>query len=158
MKQLITFVFALFVLSATSQEATFKKFYKNHSDKSAFSINLNASFAGSFLEESDQEDFGKLLKNSKDFKLMIFNNDDGEIVKDFKKYLRRYKLKTMARVKSDKSRAAFYVLEDNDLIKEIVLQAKAEDNQLVLFGLKTNITTEELAQIMSNENISVKTN
>lgn len=155
MKQLITFVFALFVLSASAQETTFKKFFNQHSEKSAFSINLNASFAGSFLSDSDQDDLGKLLKNSGDFKLMVFKNDDGEIGKDFKKYVKKNNLKTMARMKSEKNRAAFYVLEKNDRIKEIVLHAKTDEDQLVLFGLKTNLTTDELAEMMSNSNIKI---
>ena len=158
MKQLITFVFFIFILSLNAQEATFKKFYKEHSDQSAFSINLNASFAGAFLDDGDKEDFGKLLKNSGDFKLMIFNNDNNEVGDDFKKYIRKNNLKTMARVKSDKSRAAFYVLEKNDIIKEIILHAKGDDDELVLFGLKTNLTTDELAEIMSSSNFKVSTN
>jgi hypothetical protein len=61
----------------------------------------------------------------------------------------------MARVKSDKSRASFYILEENDMIKEIVLQANSDEDQLVLFGLKTNITKDELAKIMSNSKVNI---
>lgn len=157
MKRFTFFLCTLFVLSATAQEATFKKFYKSHKAKSAFSINLNASFAGSFLSDDDNDDFQKLLKKSKDFKLMVFNNEDASVSKDFKKYLRRNKLKTMARVKSDDSKAAFYVLEKKNRISEIVLQANSDDDQLVLFGIKTDLTTDELADMLSNSNINITT-
>lgn len=109
MKRLTILFFALFAINLSAQETTFKKFYKSHSDKSAFSINLNASFAGSFLSDDEDKDLKKLLKKSGDFKLMVFNNDDASVSKDFKKYLRKNKLKTMARVKSDYSKAAFYI-------------------------------------------------
>lgn len=138
-----------------AQEPTFKKFYKAHSAQSAFSINLSASFAGSFLSEDDQDEIGKLLKNSDDFKLMIFKNEDGQISKDFQKYVKKNKLKTMARVKSDDSRAAFYILEKNDVVKEIVFRANSDKDQLVLFGMETNLTTDELAEMLSNSNINV---
>lgn len=157
MKRLTILFFALFAINLSAQETTFKKFYKSHSDKSAFSINLNASFAGSFLSDDEDKDLKKLLKKSGDFKLMVFNNDDASVSKDFKKYLRKNKLKTMARVKSDYSKAAFYILEENDIVKEIILRANSDDDKLVLFGLKTNLTTDELAEMMSNSNIKITT-
>jgi len=157
MKRLTILFFTLFAINLSAQETTFKKFYKSHSDKSAFSINLNASFAGSFLSDDENKDLKKLLKKSGDFKLMVFNNDDASVSKDFKKYLRKNKLKTMARVKSDNSKAAFYILEENDIVKEIILRANSDDDKLVLFGLKTNLTTDELAEMMSNSNIKITT-
>jgi len=157
MKRLTILFFALFAINLSAQETTFKKFYKSHSDKSAFSINLNASFAGSFLSDDEDKDLKKLLKKSGDFKLMVFNNDDASVSKGFKKYLRKNKLKTMARVKSDNSKAAFYILEENDIVKEIILRANSDDDKLVLFGLKTNLTTDELAEMMSNSNIKITT-
>ena len=157
MKRLTILFFTLFAINLSAQETTFKKFYKSHSDKSAFSINLNASFAGSFLSDDEDKDLKKLLKKSGDFKLMVFNNDDASVSKDFKKYLRKNKLKTMDRVKSDNSKAAFYILEENDIVKEIILRANSDDDKLVLFGLKTNLTTDELAEMMSNSNIKITT-
>ena len=156
MKRLTTIICAFFMISAVAQEPTFKKFYQQHKDKSAFSIKLSASLAGSFLQDDDNDDLQTLLKNSGYFKLMIFNNDDASVSKDFKKYLRKYNLKTMARVKSDDSRAAFYILEKDDMVKEIVLQANSDDDKLILFGLKTNLTTDELAEMMSN-NVHIST-
>lgn len=157
MKRLTPILCAFFMISAVAQETTFKKFYKQHKDQSAFSINLNASFAGSFLSDDDNEDLQILLKKSGDFKLMVFNNEDASVSKDFKKYLRKHKLKTMARVKSDGSKAAFYILEKKDRIEEIVLKASGDDDKLVIFGLKTDLTKEELADIMSNSNMNITT-
>lgn len=157
MKRFTTILFALVVFTASAQETTFKKFYKKHKEQSAFSLNLSASFAGSFLSDDDNDDLKKLLKKSGDFKLMVFNNEDASVSKDFKKYLRKYNLKTMARVKSDNSRASFYILEKNDIVKEIILQAKSDEDKLILFGLKTNLTTDELAEMMSNSKINITT-
>lgn len=155
MKRLTTIICALFMVSAVAQEASFKKFYKNHKDQSAFSINLSASFAGSFLSDDDNDDLQKLIKKSDNFKLMVFNNEDDSVSKDFKKYIRKNNLKTMARVKSDNSKAAFYILEKNDIVKEIVLRANSDGDKLVLFGLKTNLSIDELAEMMSNSNIEI---
>lgn len=157
MKRLTTILCAFFMVNAVAQETTFKNFYKKHKEQSAFSLNLSASFAGSFLSDDDNEDLQKLLKKSGDFKLMVFNNEDASVSKDFKKYLRKHNLKTMARVKSDDSRAAFYILEENDIVKEIILQAKSDGDNFVLFGLKTNLTTDELAEMMSNSKINITT-
>ncbi|PWG06146.1 DUF4252 domain-containing protein [Polaribacter aquimarinus] len=157
MRQLVTVICALFMVSAVAQETTFKKFYKTHKEKSAFSLNLSASFAGSFLSDDDNEDLQKLLKKSGDFKLMVFNNEDASVSKDFKRYIRKYKLKTMVRFKGDDGKASFYILKKNDIVKEIILKANSDDDKLVLFGLKTNLTTDELAEMMSNSNINITT-
>jgi hypothetical protein len=157
MKRFTVIIFSFFMISAVAQQTTFKDFYKKHQDQSAFSINLSASIAGSFLSDGDNDDLKKLLKKSGDFKLMVFNNENASVSKDFKKYIKKYKLKTMARVKSDDSKASFYILEKNDIVKEIVLQANSDEDQLVLFGIKTNITTDELAEMMSNSNVNITT-
>lgn len=88
---------------------------------------------------------------------MVFNNEDASVSKDFKKYLRKHRLKTMARVKGDEDKAAFYILEKNDIVKEIILQANSDGDKLVLFGLKTNLTPDELAEMMSNSDINITT-
>lgn len=141
------------MISAVAQETTFKNFYKKHKEQSAFSLNLSASFAGSFLDEDDNDDLQKLLKKTSDFKLMVFNNEDATVSKDFKKYIKKNKLKTMARVKGDDGKASFYILEKNDIVKEIVLQANSDNDKVILFGLKTNLTMEELSEMMSNSNV-----
>lgn len=120
-------------------------------------MNIDASFAGSFMNDEDTKDLKKLLQKSGDFKIMVFKNDDASLVKDFKKYVKKNRLKTMARMKSDGSKAEFYILEENDIVKEIVLRAKSKGDNLVLLGLKTNFTTDELAEMMNNSNINITT-
>ncbi len=60
MKKLITFVFALFVLSASAQTSSFKKFYKNHKEHSQFSLNVSASMVGSFFSDDDSDEVADL--------------------------------------------------------------------------------------------------
>ncbi|MFY9243008.1 MAG: DUF4252 domain-containing protein [Polaribacter sp.] len=152
MKLLTTILFALFIFNAAAQETTFNSFYKKHKELSTFSINLSASIAGSFLDDDDNEDLQKLIKKSGDFKLMVFNNEDESVSKDFNKYLKKHNLKTMTRIKSDNSKAAFYILEKNNLVEEIIIRTNSEDDKLVLFGLKTNLTKDELSEIISSVN------
>jgi hypothetical protein len=150
MKKLITFVFALFVLSASAQTSTFKKFYKNHKEHSQFSLNVSASMVGSFFSDDDSDEVADLLKKSGNFKLMVFDNENQTVSKDFKKYIRKHNLKTMVRVKGDDSKAELYTLEKNNLIKEIIFKANSDDDNLVLLGLKTSMTKEELAKLLAN--------
>lgn len=41
-------------------------------------------------------------------------------------------------------------LKKYNLIKEIILKANSDDDSLVLLGLKTSMTKEELAKLLSN--------
>lgn len=155
MKQFTLILAFLLTLGATAQETTFKKFYNIHKDKSAFSLNLSASFAGAFLSDDDNDEIKKILKKSGDFKLMVFENEDSEVSKDFKRYVRKYKLTTLMRVKESDGNAEFFILEKNDRIKEIILRASDDNEKLVLFGLKTDMTKEELAEMFSDSNIKI---
>lgn len=155
MKQFTLILAFLLTLGATAQETTFKKFYNSHKDKSAFSLNLSASFAGAFLSDDDKDEIKKIVKKSGDFKLMVFENEDSEVSKDFKRYVRKHKLTTLMRIKESDGNAAFFILEKNDRIKEVILRASDDNEKLVLFGLKTDMTKEELAEMFSDSNIKI---
>ena len=57
----------------------------------------------------------------------------------------------MVKLKSDNEKLAFYTLEKKDRIKEIVLEISSGDD-LVLVGLKTNLTHEDLDKIIESNN------
>jgi hypothetical protein len=155
MKQLATIFFALFITTISAQEATFKKFYKVNKDKSTFSINLSASLAGSFLDDEDDGDLMNIIKKSSDFKLMVFDNEDNELSKDFRKFRRKNKFKTLARVKDNGSKAELFFIEKNDYIREIIIRANSDNDKLVLFGVKTKITMDELADMISSSDVHI---
>ncbi|MEO9572332.1 MAG: DUF4252 domain-containing protein [Polaribacter sp.] len=155
MTRLATILFAFFITTVAAQEAQFEKFYKINKEKSTFSINLSASLAGSFLDDENDGDLMNIIKKSSDFKLMIFDNQDNNISNDFKKFRRKNKLKTLARVKDNGSKAELFILEKNNYIREIVIRTNSNNDKLVLFGLKTKITHDELAAMISSSDINV---
>ena len=155
MKRLTTIIFAFLIVSISAQEEAFKKFYKVNKEKSTFSINLSTSMAGSFLDDDDEERFSTLIKKSSNFKLMVFNNEDDTVSNNFKKFRRKNKLKTLARVKDDGGKAEFFFIEKNEYITEIIIRANSGNEQLVLFCLKTKITKDELAVIMSASDLNI---
>lgn len=155
MKRLTTILFAFFIVSVSAQEEAFKKFYKIYKDKSTFSINLSTSLAGSFLDDEDEEGLSTLLKKSSNFKLMVFDNEDDTVSKNFKKFARKNKLKTLARVKDDGGKAELFFIEKNNYIREIIIRANSDSENLVLFGLKTKITKDELAAMISSSDLKI---
>tara|TARA_B100000795_G_scaffold124002_1_gene92484 strand:- start:8463 stop:8939 length:477 start_codon:yes stop_codon:yes gene_type:complete len=155
MKRLITILFTFFIVSISAQEEVFKKFYKVNKDKSTFSINLSTSLAGSFLDDEDEEGLSILIKKSSNFKLMVFDNEDDTVSKNFKKFARKNKLKTLARLKDDGGKAEIFFIEKNKYIIEIIIRANSNNDKLVLFGLKTKITQDELAAIFSSSNMNI---
>lgn len=154
MKQIILAITVIFTLSITAQEPTFKKFYNAHKELSEFSMNLSASLAGSFLKDEDQKELKELVEKTSDFKLMVFNNESNSLQKDFKNYLKKNKLKTLARVKGDDARAEFYFLEKEGYVREIILKASSDEDSLVLFGLQLKVTMEELSEMLSSTNFN----
>lgn len=157
MKQVTTIFFALFITTISAQVAAFENFYTDHKAKSAFSINLSASLAGSFLDDENDGDLMNIIKKSSDFKLMIFDNEDATVSKDFNKFKRRNNLKTLVRVKDSGSNAELFFIEKNNYIKEIIIRANSDSENLVLFGLKTKITKDDLAAMISSADVKFST-
>lgn len=157
MKHITTILAFIVTIGLSAQETTFNKFYKEHKEQSAFSMNLSGSFAGSFLNDNEDANLKAFLKKSGDFKLMVFNNEDAKVANDFKRYVKKNNLKTMARIKENDGKVAFYILRKKNRVKEIILRANSKEDKLVLFGLKTDMTMDELAEMMSDSNLKITT-
>ncbi|MEE9407879.1 MAG: DUF4252 domain-containing protein [Polaribacter sp.] len=137
MKHLAAILFALLITTISAQDAAFEKFYNLNKEKSTFSINLSASLAGSFLDDEDDGDLMNIIKKSS----------------DFKKFKRKNKFKTLVRVKENGSKAELFVIEKKNYVREIIIRTNSNDDKLVLFGLKTKITKDELAAMISSSDI-----
>ncbi|WP_435261327.1 DUF4252 domain-containing protein [Tenacibaculum sp. nBUS_03] len=152
MKRFLTAFFCLFLISINAQEAKFKSFYKANKNRTAFSLNLSSSFAGSFFDDEDDDEIKNLLKKSSDFKLMVFDKNRSDVAKDFKRFSRRNKLKTLIRAKDKGGKAEILFIEKNNLVREIIVKVTGTEDKLVLLGVKTKLTREELASIITSSN------
>lgn len=152
MKRFLTAFFCLFLISINAQEAKFKSFYKANKNRTAFSLNLSSSFAGSFFDGEDDNEIKNLLKKSSDFKLMVFDKNRSDVAKDFKRFSRRNKLKTLIRAKDKGGKAEILFIEKNNLVREIIVKVTGNEDKLVLLGVKTKLTREELASIIASSN------
>ena len=149
---------AIFLISlGTTAQNSFKDFYKSHKEEAALSINVPSFFANWFIDKDDTTDeFNTFLKRSKNYKILIFNNTS--VQKDFKKFTRKNKLKSLVRIKDGKDRVMVYYNESDDYIREIIMNVTSDEGQLVLVGLKTKLTKEEFAQLISSDNFSIASN
>ncbi len=150
MKRILTAFFCFFLLSLTAQEAKFKEFYKSHKDESTFSVNLSSSFAGSFLNDEDNSELKNILDKSSDLKVMVFSNKDNTVSKDFKRFSKKNRLKTLIRAKDKKGKAEILFLEKGDYVREIIVRASADSDKFVLLGIKTKMTKDELAALLAS--------
>jgi len=158
MKHLTTILFAFFITTISAQDVAFENFYNSNKEKSTFSINLSASLAGSFLDNEDDDDLMNIIRKSSDFKLMVFDNQDNNLSNDFRKFGRKNNLKTLARVKENGSKAELFFIEEGKYIREIIIRANSDSDKMVLFGLKTKITHDELAAMISSSDLQVSSN
>ena len=160
MKRIATIFFCFFVLSSFAQKENFKTFYQSNKDRAEVSLNIPSFFANMFISDEDTDEFGVFLKKSKNYKIMVFNNNMASVQKDFKKYARRNNLKTLVRVKDGKERVTVYFRETKDRIKEIIVNVHDKSDEMVLLGIKTNLTMDELSAMVeaSTKNKSIASN
>jgi len=147
MKKIILFLSAIVLLSSCATNTSFNSFYQTHQDDSDFSLGLSSSLITTFLPDEDIEDIKPLLKKAKHVRILVFSEDATDKSQKFDKFINRSKFDKVVKVKDDGDKIAFFTLEDKKKIKEVVLEISSDDD-LVLLGLKTNLTHEDLDNIL----------
>ena len=147
MKKIFFALFAIVLLSSCATNTSFNSFYQEHQDDSDFSFGLSSSLIASFLPDEDIEDIKPLLKKAKHVRILVFSEDSANKTKQFDKFINRSKFDKVVKVKDDGDKIAFFTLENKNRIKEVVLEISSEDD-LVLLGLKTNLTQDDLDGIL----------
>lgn len=147
MKKILALFSAVLLFSSCATNTSFNSFYQTHQEDSDFSLGLNSSLIASFLPDEDLEDVKPLLKKAKHVRILVFSEDASDKTAQFDKFISRSNFDKVVKVKDDGDNIAFFTLEDKKKIKEIVLEISSDDD-LVLLGLKTNLTNEDLENIL----------
>ncbi|MCH3883911.1 DUF4252 domain-containing protein [Tenacibaculum aquimarinum] len=155
MKQFLTTVFCLFILSISAQEKNFKEFYKAHKKEADLSLNVPGFIASFFIDDQDDKALDDLLDKANNYKVLVFDNNSSSVQKDFKKFVKRNKLKTIVRIKDKGDRISIHFREEKNRIKEIIVNVFSKNKDAVMVGLKTNLTKEELNTIISKTDIKL---
>lgn len=158
MKQFLTTVFCLFILGASAQEKSFKEFYKSHKKEADLSLNIPGFIANFFIDSQDDEELEILIDKATNYKVLLYDNNSDSVLKDFKRFVKKNRLKTIVRLKDGKDKVNIHYRETKGKIKEIIVNIHSKENDAVLLGLKTNLTRDELAKIISSTNVKVSMN
>ena len=146
MKNIILVLIIAF-FSSCATNTSFNTFYQNNQDDSDFSLGLNSSLIRSFLPDEDFEEVKPLLKKAKHIRILVFSENFEEKTVKFDRFITKSKFEKVIKIKEDDDKIAFFTLEQKDKIKEVVLEISS-DGDLVLLGLKTNLTQEDLESII----------
>ena len=135
------------LISSCATNTSFNSFYQDHQKDSDFSFGLNSSLVASLLPDEDLQEIKPLLKKAKHVRILIFSEEYDRKTDQFNRFIERSKFEKVVKVKDDEDGIAFFTLEDKDRIKEMVLEISTGD-ELVLVGLKTNLTQNQLNEII----------
>lgn len=153
MKRLL-FLFIIIAFSSCAINTSFNSFYQEHEDDSEFSFGLSSSLIASFLPEEDLQDIKPLLKKAKHIRILVFSEHAQDKTEKFDKFINRSKFEKMIKVKGDNDKIAFFTLQRNKKVKEIVLEI-ATGSDLVLIGLKTNLKQADLDKIINDTGVDL---
>ena len=146
MKRLFVLAIAMSLVSCASN-TSFNTFYQDHQSDSEFSFGISSSLVAGFLPDEDMEELKPLLKKAKHVRILVFSENPQDKSEKFDRFINRSKFEKVVKVKSDEDKLAFFTLEDKDRIREVVMEVSTGD-ELVLVGLKTNLTQEDVAKIL----------
>ncbi len=153
MKKII-FILSLVFLTSCATQTSFNDFYQDNQKESDFSMGLNSSIVRTFLDDDDYEEVKPLLKKAKHVKILVFTENTQEMTTKFNKFIKKSDFDNLITIKDDGDKVKIYALEQKNKIKEIVLDVKTDD-ELVLIGLKTNITEDDLSNLLKDNDISL---
>ena len=154
MKKIIT-ILVVVLLSSCATNTSFNTFYQKNQKEADFSLGLNAALIRSFLPDEDIEDIKPLLKKAKHIRILVFSENAEQIGLKFDKFIKRSTFEDIIKLKEDSDKIKLFTLENKNRIKEIVLEI-ASDGDLVLLGLKTNLTPEDISQVLNENSVSLK--
>jgi len=146
-------IFLLLIIvtfSSCAVNTSFNTFYQNHEDDSEFSFGLSSALIARFLPDEDMQEIKPLLKKAKHIRILVFSEFAEDKSEQFNKFINRSRFEEMVKLKSNDNKIGFFVLKRNKKIKEIVLEISSGDD-LVLIGLKTNLTQEDLDKIFEGK-------
>jgi len=143
----ILLLLIIVLASSCASHTSFNTFYKNNQEDSDFSFGLSSSLITSFLPDEDMEEIKPLLKKAKHVRILVFSENAEEKTEKFQKFISRSKFEKVVKVKDNNDQFAFFTLEKKSTIKEIVLEISS-GNDLVLLGLKTNLSQEDLENFL----------
>jgi isocitrate dehydrogenase len=130
-------------LSSCATNTSFNSFYQKNQKEAEFSMGLSSSLIRPFLSGEDYEEVKPLLKKAKHIRILVFSENYEEKYTKFNKFIKKSDFDKLVKIKEDDEQISFYTLENKNKIKEVVLQINSDD-ELVLLGLKTNLTQEDL--------------
>lgn len=146
MKKIIL-VLSVLLFTSCAINTSFNSFYQDHERDSEFSFGLSSSLIATFLPAEDIEELKPLLKKAKHIRILVFSEYAQDKTEQFDKFIDRSKFERMIKVKGKNERVSFFTLQRRDKVKEIVLEVSSSNN-LVLIGLKTNLSRQELDKII----------
>lgn len=152
MKNIFLILVTVVLLTSCASKTSFNSFYAEHKDECDLSISTPAFFANLFIPKDDVKEYKNLFKNVKHYKVMIFENENTSLDKQFDRFIKRKKYASIFKVKSNGDQVQLYFLENKNTIKEIVLKIKSDEDFVVL-GLKTNISEDQFNKLMENSDL-----
>ena len=157
MKNSIVILAVALILTSCATKSSFHSFYKENQHNSDFSINVSAFVGNMFIPKEDLGEFKTLLKKAKNYELMVFSNSEDELDRKLNRFIKRKKFSTFFRVAQNGDKVQLYFLENNNIIKEIVLKIKS-DNDYILIGAKTKISEKDLNKIIEKSELNITSN
>ncbi len=142
----ILLILSLAILTSCATSTSFNDFYQKNQEDSDFSIGLNSSLVSSFLSDEDYAEIKPVLKKAKHVRILVFSENHKEKSQKFYKFIKHSKFEKLIQIKEDNDAINIFALEEKEKIKEVVLEIY-DGEDLVLLGLKTNITYEDLEKL-----------
>jgi len=149
----IVSIIVVFILTSCATHTSFNDFYQSNEKESDFNLGLSTSLVSSFLSDEDYAELKPLLKKARHVRILVFSENTEEMNKKFDKFIKHSTFDKLVRVNDGGNNIGIYTLEEKEKMKEVVVEIHS-DEDLVLLGLKTNLSPEDIQKLLKDSDIT----
>ena len=157
MKNSFLILVMVLLLTSCASKTAFSSFYADNKKDCDFSISSPAFVANLFIPKEDVKEYKDLFKKVKHYKIMVFSEASKNLDNRFNRFMKQQNYVSIFRINQNGEQVQLYFLQNKDVIKEIVLKVKS-DNDYVLLGLKTNLSEQDFNRIIEDSTIELTSN
>lgn len=143
MKRILLLSTVVVLLCSCARNTTYNQFHKKNKDDVEFAFGAPGFLVNLFLPKDDFREYRDLLRKARFHKVMVFEDAEGDIADRFSQFVKCNDLSEVFGYAEENTSARIFFKKDKNRIKEVIIGVAEEDN-FVLYGLKTKISEEEL--------------
>lgn len=144
-----------FTVIGFSQDDAISKYFEKYMDDEDFTVVYISGRMFSMFADVDEDDkeAKEAMKGIKGLRILTTEKDGGDLYKEAIKKFNVSEYEELMRVRDGSENVNFYIKEEGDAIKELLLLVGGKDSDFVMISFIGNINLEKISELSDSMDI-----